>query len=391
MLRLTGKHPVLEHLAAFTIAWVAAAFLFVYVLRPLTVPQPNSGYHIDTLGKGETAARNLIYISNALREGKTITVLGSSELDRLLWNPYTPNLFFPHHNLGPVLTYGRANLETLGIYGLLYGVRPHLNARSRLVILLSPAWFRIGDIATAAFDANFDDNVLLQLYGSDEPRSIFHDYLTSHQFEFTDMTTIERMYLDDPEDILDWNLPGFLGRTINARAYAQREKLNLWLANLSERPQLEVHTDAAGLPWPKYRQQARDAELSQMTNNTLWVRNRYYRLYSSTGKARSRLYFPKHMDPEPEMAALRDLLQLLHRSKVNALFIMQPINPKLYDDVSRFDAVDARVTTLCAEYGMGYFDMYQQPYEEGVLRDNQHPGELGWEEIDERIAGFFHL
>ena len=57
-LRLTTDNTVLQHLAAFALAWIAASSLFVYVLRPITVPPPNPSYHIPALGKGETAARN---------------------------------------------------------------------------------------------------------------------------------------------------------------------------------------------------------------------------------------------------------------------------------------------------------------------------------------------
>jgi len=393
MLRLTGKHPVLEHLAAFTVAWLAATFIFLYVLRPIQVQQPVPGYHVDTLGKGETAVRNLIYLADALRNGKTIVIMGSSELDKLLWNPYTPNIFFPEHHLARVYSYGRAGFETLGMYGLLYGVRPHLNARSRLVIMLSPAWFHSTDLQVATFSENFNDNVLLQDYWSDEARSVFHDYLSAHQSDFTSMTSVQRTYLDDPTSIFDENLPGFLGRTVNARAYAQRVKLNLRLERLAQPvPQGQYEAgNAAYLPWDRYEAEARKHESSMMTNNDLWLRDRFYSLYSSEKLGKDRHYYSADMNPEPEMAALRELLQMLQRSKVKALFVMQPINPKLYDDVHAFDATDARIAGLCREYGMRYMDMYAQPYEQGVLRDGSHPGELGWERIDLQISQFFHL
>ena len=395
MLRLTGKHPILEHIAAFTVAWVAASCLFLYVLRPITIPQPEPGYHIDTLGKGEAAVRNLIYLSDAIRGGKTVVVVGSSELERELWNPYTPNIFFPEHHLAKVYSYGRAGFETLGMYGLMYGIRPHLNSKTRLVIMLSPEWFRSTDLRVSIFSENFNDNLLLQLYWSDEARSVFHDYLAAHQFDFSNMTATQSMYLADPASMFDdTNLPGFLARTINARAYAQRVKLDMRLERLAQQPAAEDYSagNAAFLPWDRYEAGARANELAKMTHNDLWVRDSFYRIHSgSTGGLRPRQYYPDDMNPEPEMAALRELLQLLHTSKVKALFIMQPINPKLFDDVHSFDPVDARIAGLCNEFGMGYYDMYRQPYQKGVLRDAVHPGELGWEQMDQQIAGYFSL
>jgi len=395
MLRLTGKHPVLEHIAAFTVAWVAASCLFLYVLRPITIPQPEPGYHVDILGKGEPAVRNLIYLSDAIRGGKTLVVLGSSELDRPVWNPYTPNLFFPAHHLAKVFTYGRPGFDTLGMYGLMYGVRPHLNSKTRLIIMLSPEWFRTTDLRAQRFNENFNDNVLLQLYWSDEARSVFHDYLSGHQFEFSSMTPTQSMFLSDPNSMFDdLNLPGFLARTLNARAYSQRVKLDMRLERLAQPQPADDYSagNAAYLPWDRYEAGARADELARMGHNDLWVRDSFYKIHSgSTGGLSARHYYPDDMNPEPEMAALRELLQLLHTSKVNALFIMQPINPKLFDDVHSFDPVDARIAVLCNEFGMGYYDQYKQPYQQGMLRDGVHPGELGWEMLDLQIAEYFRL
>jgi len=207
------------------------------------------------------------------------------------------------------------------------------------------------------------------------------------------MTATQQLFLDDPDSMIDWNLPGFIGRTINARAYSQREKLDLRLAAMARDESVQQYSagNAADLPWDRYEAAARTHERAHMTHNTLWVRDIFYSRYLRSGEFRHRLYYTNEMNPEPEMAALRDLVHLLKLSKVRALFVMQPINPKLYDDVHRFDDVDARITSLCREYGMPYYDMYSQPYEEGVLRDGAHPGELGWERIDHVIAEYFRL
>lgn len=392
-LRLTTDYRLLQHLSAFAAAWLAASSLFVYVLRPITVPQPTPGYHIRTLGKGEPAVRNLLYMSDALRYGRAIVVLGSSELDFANSNDYSPDIFFPQHHLAKVITYGRAGFETLGMYGLLYSLKPHLNSGSRLVIVLSPEWFRTTNLASPTFNNNFNDDVLLQIYWSDDPRGVFHDYLISHQFDFNDMTSTQSLFMDDPASIIDWQLPEFIALSLNARAYAQREKVKLFLARLGTHVKKE-HYDAGNakdLPWDKYERDARDYESRHMTGNDLWVRSGFYKNYLSTGGYRRRTYFPDHMNPEPEMDGFRLLLQLLQRSKVKALFIMQPVNPKLFDDLAVFNPVDARIAALCREYGMAYMDLYAMPYQKGVLKDGVHPGELGWEMIDQRISEYFSL
>ena len=329
-LRLTTDHRALQHISAFALAWVAASFLFVYVLRPITVPQPEPGYHIDSLGKGEAAVRNILYLSDGLRRDHTIVILGSSELDPALARHFTPTVFFPRAHLARVITFGRPGFDTLGMYGLLYALRPHLNPGTRLVIMLSPAWFRVTDLLPKTFNEDFNDNVLLQLYLSDDPRSVFHDYLVGHQFQFRDLTPAQRMYLEDPDSMIDWDLPGFMARTINVRAYAQREKLDLWLAQLTQHSGVE-HNDAGNgkdLPWGEFEKSAREREIGLIAGNDLWVRNRYYRIYRKRRDSGIKHYFPPKMNPEPEMNGLRLLLQVLRTNKVKALFVMQPVNPR---------------------------------------------------------------
>ena len=392
-LRLTTDYRVLQHITAFALAWVAASYLFVYVLRPITVPQPDPGYHVDALGKGEAAVRNLQYMSDALRGDHTIVILGSSELDPTFARHFTPTTFFPKSHLAKVMTFGRPGFETLGMYGLLYALRTHLNHGSRLVIMLSPAWFRITNLAPKTFNEDFNDNVLLQLYLSDDPRAVFHDYLISHQFEFRDMTPTQRMFLDDPDGILDWNFPGLVARTINARAYTQREKLDISLARLTGSSSVMYADSGKGkdLPWDEYEKSARDREVGIIAGNDLWVRNRYYPIYKKRRAAGITHFFPGRMNAEPEMNSLRLLLQLLSTSKVKALFVMQQVNPRVYDDVPNFYALDARIKGLCNEFGMGYMDMYAMPYQEGILGDAQHPSNYGWEEIDHEISEYFRL
>ena len=393
-LRLTTDRRVIQHLAAFALAWIAAAIIFSYVLRPITIPLPQTGYHIPVLGKGESATRNLLYLAGALRGGQTIVMLGSSELEkRYGGGSDTPDIFFPSRHLAPVLTYGKPGFETLGMYGMLSALRPHLNANTRLVIMLSPSWFTTTDMQAPIFNENFNDSMLLQLYLSDDPRGVIHDYLTVHAADFSNMTAAQRLFMEDPSSIVNWNLPLFIASTINARAYTQREKLDMWLGEL-DKPDVTTGIGSVhgkDLPWDAFEATARTFEARRMTSNEFWVRDTFYERVVKKNPAKFKTYFPAKINSEPEMDSLKLLLQLLHRSKVKALIVMQPINTRLFQDHDRFEEIDARITNLCREYNMKYMDMYNQPLELGILRDSVHPGNLGWLRVDWQIVEFFNL
>ncbi len=390
-LRLTANYRVLQHIGAFALAWLVASYLFVHVLRTIPVKPPTPGYHIGDLGKGEVAVKNLLYLSSALRDGRTIVVLGSSELNTIFSRNYVPYVFFPQHHLAKVVTYGREGFETLAMYGFLSGLKLNLNPNTRLVILLSPDWFKSTDLLPEPFERNFNDSLLLQLYMTDDPRGVFHDYLTQHQADFRELTSTQRLFLNDPGSILNWDFPGFITKVINNRAYTQREKLDLLLSEAGEAPYEWSPQPAADVPWIKFEEEARQMELRHMKNNNLYVRDSFYSSYIRLNPQNSRQYFPKGMDPEPEMTGFKSMIEVLRHSKVNVLFVMQPLNPRTFDDMHRFDAVDSRIAALCREYGMDYMDMYAAPFEPGVLRDPIHLGELGWEKVDKRIAEHFGL
>lgn len=390
----TDKHRVLQHVIAFVLAWLVASFVFAHVMRPITVELPKPGYHIQKVGKGDVATRNLLYLSAALHGGHAIVMLGSSEFDvHFNSGRFAPTNFFPQHHLAKVLTYGAAGFETLSMYGLLSSLKPHLSADSRVVIMLSPQWFSSTDMQPPIFNDNFNDSMLLQLYLSDDKREVFNDYMERHKSDFLFMTSTQKLFLNDPESMLNLDLPAYLTGLVNSRAYGQRTKLDMILSQLQSKDTEEWDGAplAKDLDWDEYEKNARKMELPRMANNDLWVRDTFYSQFMRKHPKAPIHYFPDDINPEPEMDGLKLLLEMLQRSKVKAMFVMQTVDPRLYDDLGRFAPVDTRVANLCREYGMTYVDMYAQPYEKGMLVDGVHPSELTWVYIDHQMAEFFHL
>ena len=70
-------------------------------------------------------------------------VLGSSELSShdLRFVPYR---FFPEELKVPTLAYGHAMFQSYGIVSVLESVADSLTPNTRLVIMVSPAWFASG-------------------------------------------------------------------------------------------------------------------------------------------------------------------------------------------------------------------------------------------------------
>ena len=82
------------------------------------------------------------------------------------------------------------------------------------------------------------------------------------------------------------------------------------------------------------------------------------------------------------------MLQFLQSKQVQALVVMQPLNPFVYKDAAQVNPIAQNLAKLCQVTGMQYFDMTATKYEPGMLRDGMHLGELGWTHVDQRIMEY---
>jgi len=114
--------------------------------------------------------------------------------------------------------------------------------------------------------------------------------------------------------------------------------------------------------------------------------NKYLRSIPEGGKT---AYQPQPLTGRDELRELDALMALLHQRRVNALFVMQPLHPMVFNDLDRFDPIQQQVAGLCQRYAMTCMDMYDAPFEVGTLRDVQHLGELGWLRVNQKIAEVF--
>lgn len=324
---------------------------------------------------------NLNRLGNALSDG-TLVVLGSSELSShdLRFVPYR---FFPQELKVPTLAYGHAMFQSYGIVSVLESVADSLTPNTRLVIMLSPAWFASGG----------------QL-----PRSAFAEHVTGPVWDrLWDQPSTREQMQNWISDNANW---GLLWLIANGQVSELKDKLALWWEARKEpapdKPRSKLSVPAHRyVSWPKSARldsgqwsrithEAREVERTLGGNNPYDVRDDYYKQYLAPLYSPARNEFAD-VDPitRTELGDLSRVMALLQKRKVKAYFVIQPFNPKLILDVERFDPVVAAITGMCARYQMGCLDLYSIPFEPGMLRDDMHLAELGWALADQGIAEYF--
>lgn len=355
-------------LIAITAVWMAGGAL---ALKTTVVPAAAPGIHIPNLGNNlNEQTRNLSRMSQALRTGDRLVIMGSSELTShdLRFVPYR---FLADELQMPVLAYGHSGFQSLGIQLVLAAMAEDLSPTSRVVVMLSPGWFDgEGGLGTDEFKEHANP-LLPRLIKQADARAQMRPWLEEHA-----------------NANLIWSMLG-------EQAYVFRQRLvDLWTpAYAALPPSSEPQGPGAAarvVDWDKLAQEAQQAEQVLMTRNRYAVRDDFFNKYLSTlpptGK---KAYAPQALTGRAELRELNGLMALLRKYDVNALFVMQPLHPMVFNDLPRFEPIRQQVQAMCKNYGMVCMDMYDSTYEIGTLRDVQHLGELGWLQVNRKIVEVF--
>lgn len=380
---------LLSHVAAATMAvalaigaYLGADDVLSRIVLPVAAPAADKSNYLPNLGPDwGTQHVNLNRLGNALSDG-TLVVLGSSELSShdLRFVPYR---FFPEELKVPTLAYGHAMFQSYGMVSVLESVADSLTPNTRLVIMVSPAWFASGG----------------QL-----PRSAFAEHVTGPVWNrLWDKPSTREQLQTWISDNANW---GLLWLIANGQVAELKDKVSLWW-NARQEPAPDKPRSKLSVPahryvvwpsaarlnaghWSRLTQEAREVEHKLGGNNPYDVRDDYYKQYLASLYSPARNEFA-NVDPltRTELGDLSRLMALLQKRKVKAYFVIQPFNPKLILDMERFDPVVAAITGMCTRYQMGCLDLYSIPFEPGMVRDDMHLAELGWAMADQGIAEYF--
>ena len=369
--RTLRQHALAAALALSVAAACGAWAWHSLALKTGPAPMAAPGLYIPNLGNTlQEQTRNLSTMSQALRTGDRLVILGSSELtsNDLRFVPYR---YLADELQMPVLAYGHSGFQSLGMQLVLAALADDLSPASRVVVMLSPGWFD-GDGGLGVDEFKEHANPLLpRLLKQPEGRAELVHWLR-----------------DKGDAGVVWSMAA-------EQAYVFRQRLvDLWApAYAAPAPEREREGPAAAarvVDWDALASQAQDAEQSQMGGNRYAVRDEFFNKYLRTipegGKT---AYQPQPLTGRDELRELTALMALLHQRGVNALFVMQPLHPMVFKDLARFEPIQQDVARLCQRYAMTCMDMYGAPFEVGMLRDVQHLGELGWLRVNQKIAEVF--
>ncbi len=381
-------------IALLTISWLSSNEKFSSLLwhsrSSVVTPEPafdyipyfkdRVEYEDQFLGSG--SSRPVIYL------------LGSSELS-------TPSEAIPYRFISKyfntqVRAIGHAGNQCFSIYSQLLANKERLHDAD-VVIIISPGWFE------GKNSAGTSSEVFLEFNSERFLSKIVCDTIDSDLKAYEEQR-ISGMYSE-------FNAPNIPIKLMNFEYKASKspvhkvcflplfigEKMLLLRRTISSQPSDKRINIGSIIPvpfalnWDSLFRVAKQHSSNAATTNTMGINDDYYRTYihGGTGKIA-----PVSVSCNQELKDFKMLLHLLKEKDVRASFIISPLNPLYYKNLSELDPVIDVITGEIKELKFPYLNLYVSDpakYEKSSLADIMHMADYGWYEVDHFIAKNYHL
>ncbi len=326
-----------------------------------------------------------------------LLILGSSELTGDDSSGFIPYRWLNKYSPYTVLAVGHAGNQAFSMLTQLASLDPYLS-RSRIVIILSPIWY----LGTNA--AGTSSELFLQYTNREILQNILENKqldpaVRSHIMEYV-RSQYSHIVSPSPElKQMRYEGIGFAATAENL-VYAPLKVYNQWVIQADQywRGPVDDANGRKSLGTARYSLKSPMLDVDSLmqlallqhksvsSGNNWGVEDQYYRehIHGSHGLIKTL--------PDRYNAELRDLEVLaayFEKKNVDALFIMQGVNPFYYNHLIDFKPVDQRIQQILQGHNMSYFNMLEYDstrYVKGMLKDIMHYGAYGWLTLNREIT-----
>lgn len=331
---------------------------------------------------------------------KTIYLLGSSELTSP--SPALPYNFISNHFATKVMGVGHAGNQSLSIYSQLLANENRLD-NLPIVFIISPNWFdsrRSKGTSSAVFlEYNSENflNKILKLNHNAEFQEFLYKRITNLFPEFNSPNLEIKLMI----------FKSLASRSfIHKALYTPVVFFDELLLSIKENINLEknfnnadcelithssVSPDSVIISWDSLFSSSKQAVLSNATNNKMGISNDYYLEYINGKQGNIQQVDEKNLQ---ELEDFKMLIKLLKQKKVNASFIISPLNPYYYKNLNDLlpviQTIEKEILN-CKFPCLNLFETDTLKYDKALLRDVMHLSDYGWHKVDQFIINTYHL
>lgn len=297
-----------------------------------------------------------------------------------------------------MLAFGHAGNQSFNYACEIAALKEQKHSPSKMVFIISPGWF-VGESGKGTSVTSF-----LEFIGDDMLNKIMNDVSISEIFKNRLLDYINRnfenIYSPTPfikylfyQNMQSNNLINRVRYTPSTLLYqvwvhfekATSVKFDIPKININKS---KIELASISINWDSLQQIGLQNETEKCTNE-FGVNDEYYEKYAKGN-------LPKKIDaptiPNQELTDLKLLVQLCRSENIDALFIIQALNPYAYSNLEELNPVMNEVKKTIGDAGFQAYDMWhptKEKYQKGLLTDLMHTGEYGWYLIDREIYNHY--
>lgn len=327
---------------------------------------------------------------------ETIFLLGSSELTAS--TPAIPYNFISQHFKTQVMGVGHAGNQCFSIYTQLLA-KEHLLKNAPISIILSPGWFesKASKGTSSEVFLEFNSEHFLNNILKNKTTDSFHDYL---------YTRVAMLFPELNAPSLEIKLMNFYHQAsksfIHQLMYAplifcDRELLKIKEKITGTAPEMNVYNrlpivaESVFINWDSLLAFSKAAVNRQATNNSMGIANDYYteHIHGKTGHVT--VVNEKY---NQELKDFKMLIRLLHEKKVNASFIISPLNTLYYKNLPALSPTISEIEDELKKYQFPYLNLLKtdtSKYDKAILHDVMHLSDYGWYHVNKFLIDTYHL
>lgn len=343
-----------------------------------------------------TDARN--FCSRAMKElftENSIPVFGSSELDASDAVGFPPTLFHNGASDFNMILIGRGFMENLHHAISLGAMADDIPGR-KVVLILSPQWFRGSDLGSEAYASRFSERMYSQFLKNRNISEVTKQKITDRVKALLVSDSVQLERVEEYEEV-------YLGKSISPIRHLrltlydafmdEKQLLTLVKESMDVSVQSEAPVHVGDIDFEKLMDDAVKAGEEACTNNKLYVYDEYFDMYIKDvlEEKRDSEIGNSYLD-SPQYADFCLFLDVCKETGIEPLVVSVPVNGYWYDWIGFAkegrQGYYQKIRDICGEYDVKLADFSDKEYEPYFLKDIMHMGWKGWVYFDEAVYRF---
>ncbi|RLK63110.1 D-alanyl-lipoteichoic acid biosynthesis protein DltD [Atopobacter sp. AH10] len=329
---------------------------------------------------------------------KTMMVFGSSEFGHHQKSWYHLKNMFKDRDLNALLIgqpYTQSINHTIALAALSKNT-----TNNKVVMVVSPTWFRGDGIDPNAFSIRFSDSEYIEMLKDDRIKRPLKEKIIKRVVGLlaNDKKTLSRVKLYNKvyfEKDQQWTVRSL--ETIVERMRKDQENSAVKLAMLFEKAKYQrgkaTIQDPHHIDWQKFKEKAYKQSLDESKNPLYIKQDQWKRKFSKKWKRMKNAHKNDELTKSEEFKDLELFLQVARANNKKVQLILQPINGYWYDHTGmskkRRKECYEKIHAIADKYKAEVADLSSYTYEPYVLSDAVHPWKRGWVLINEAIFNFY--